>query len=130
MQAAGMLDEANINAIQTGLGAIDAGYGMQLDAAQIAGALDESRYADIDRLLQAGAIEDENAAAQLLADYERALWEGGGADQAALQNYLAGIGAIGSMGRQENLQEPYTPFKNALGMGIDLVKAISGFSFG
>ncbi len=127
MQAAGMLDEANIAALGTGLGALKAGTDTQLDAANVAGILDESRYADIDRLLAAGAIEDENAAAQQLTDYERALWESGGADQAALQNYLSLIGSIGGMGRQENVQEPYRPFLNALQVALGIADTVGGF---
>lgn len=80
----------------------------------------------LDRLMGAGQVQDTNAQQQQAADYEKALWEMGGSQNWALQNYLNTIGPIAGMGGQQQVQEPYRPFQNLLGGILGTAGAIGG----
>lgn len=113
LQATGMLDNTRLQGANLGLSA--------------SGMLDESRYAGADRLLNAGMYEDQNRQARRTADVERFLWENGGADQAALGNYLNTVGPIAGMGGTQQVQEPRRPGQKILGGLLTGLGAIGSF---
>lgn len=80
-----------------------------------------------DRLLGAGQIEDQNLQNQRTADYERALWESGGADQAALQRYLSTVGGVAGLGGTAQTQEPRTPIRDLFGGLLAGAGAVGSF---
>ena len=93
--------------------------------AGITGMQDRSQLANLGFGLQAGGIQDRNAQQRQLADYERALWEMGGADQASLSNYLNSIGSIAGLGGETQIQQPYTPFRNFLGDAMQVAGTVA-----
>lgn len=120
--------DADRNRQMTAAGQIDAarqgGLGIGLSAA---GAGAQNEFASIDRLLNAGQYQDANANAQQAADYERALWEMGGGDQAALERYLSQIGAIGGMGGTNTRLEPRTPGRDFLSTLLQIGGTVGSF---
>ena len=124
LQAVGMLDNARLSGAGLGLSAAGsaanadlARNNLKLGAASTAGMLDQSRLGAYNTLLGAGAYQDQNAQAQRQAEYDRWLWENGGADQAALQQYLGTVGSIAGLGGSQTQLEPRRPGEQILGIG-------------
>lgn len=105
--------------------AYDADQNRRLQAAGMAPGMDAARYADNDRALSAGLLLDADTQGQTDADIQKWMFEHGGAEQAALQNYAGLVSGVPAGGTTAT-QEPEKTFLQKLIAGLTAGAGIVG----